>query len=59
MTYVFKAFLISVGKERIVLVISVIGLIINFLLNYLFIFGKHEIGKLDVSMNQFFGMHIR
>ena len=48
MTYVFKAFLISVGKERIVLVISIIGLIINFFLNYLFIFGNFGMPELGL-----------
>ncbi len=48
MTYVFKAFLISVGKERIVLIISVFGLIVNFILNYLFIFGNFGLPELGL-----------
>ena len=48
MTYVFKAFLISVGKERIVLFISIIGLAINFFLNYLFIFGNFGMPELGL-----------
>jgi len=49
LTYVFKAFLISVNKERIVLIISVFGLISNIFLNYLFIFGNLGMPELGLK----------
>ncbi len=40
LTFVFKAFLISIKKEQIVLIISIFGLAVNIILNYTFIFGN-------------------
>ena len=48
LTYVIKAFLISVKKQQIVLVISILGLATNFVFNYLFIFGNFGFPELGI-----------
>ena len=48
LTYVVKAFLISVKKQQIVLVISILGLGTNFVFNYLFIFGNFGFPELGI-----------
>ena len=49
LTYVVKAFLISVKKQQIVLVISILGLGTNFVFNYLFIFGNFGFPELGIQ----------
>ena len=49
LTYVIKAFLISVKKQQIVLVISILGLGTNFVFNYLFIFGNFGFPELGIQ----------
>ena len=49
LTYVVKAFLISVKKQQIVLVISILGLGTNFVFNYLFIFGNFGFPGLGIQ----------
>ena len=49
LTYVVKAFLISVKKQQIVLVISILGLGANFVFNYLFIFGNFGFPELGIQ----------
>ena len=48
LTYVIKAFLISVKKQQIVLIISILGLATNFVFNYLFIFGNFGFPELGI-----------
>ena len=48
LTYVIKAFLISVKKQQVVLSISILGLATNIVLNYLFIFGKLGLPELGI-----------
>ena len=48
LTYVIKAFLISVKKQQIVLIISILGLATNFIFNYLFIFGNFGFPELGI-----------
>ena len=49
LTYVIKAFLISVKKQQIVLVISILGLGTNFVFNYLFIFGNFGFPEIGIQ----------
>ena len=49
LTYVIKAFLISVKKQQVVLFISILGLITNFIFNYLFIFGNFGFPELGIT----------
>ncbi len=49
LTYVIKAFLISVKKQQVVLFISILGLITNFIFNYLFIFGNFGLPELGIT----------
>ena len=49
LTYVIKAFLISVKKQQVVLAISILGLVTNFAFNYLFIFGNFGFPELGIS----------
>tara|TARA_A100001011_G_scaffold160349_1_gene168768 strand:- start:5319 stop:6671 length:1353 start_codon:yes stop_codon:yes gene_type:complete len=49
LTYVIKAFLISVKKQKVVLAISILGLTSNFVFNYLFIFGNFGFPELGIS----------
>ena len=49
LTYVIKAFLISVKKQQVVLAISILGLVTNFICNYLFIFGNFGFPELGIG----------
>ena len=49
LTYVIKAFLISVKKQKVVLAISILGLVTNFVFNWLFIFGNFGMPELGIS----------
>ena len=49
LTYVIKAFLISVKKQKVVLAISILGLTSNFVFNYLFIFGNFGFPELGIN----------
>ena len=49
LTFVFKAFLISIKKEKTVLTISIFGLAVNIILNYILIFGKFGAPELGIK----------